>query len=44
MKAAEAGLRINFIQADIRTLDLQEKYDLIFIPFNSIHHLYENED
>lgn len=38
MKAAEAGLRINFIQADIRTLDLQEKYDLIFIPFNSIHH------
>ena len=36
MKAAEAGLRINFIQADIRTLDLQEKYDLIFIPFNSI--------
>ena len=44
MKAAEAGLRINFIQADIRTLDLQKKYDLIFIPFNSIHHLYENED
>ena len=44
MKAAEAGLRINFIQADIRTLDLQEKYDLIFIPFNSIHHLYKNED
>ena len=42
MKAAEAGLRINFIQADIRTLDLQKKYDLIFIPFNSIHHLYEN--
>lgn len=38
MKAAEAGLRINFIQADIRTLDLQKKYDLIFIPFNSIHH------
>ena len=31
MKAAEAGLRINFIQADIRTLDLQKKYDLIFI-------------
>ena len=29
MKAAEAGLRINFIQADIRTLDLQKKYDLI---------------
>lgn len=43
-KASEAGLEINFIEADIRTLDLQEKYDLIFIPFNSIHHLYKNED
>ena len=23
---------------------MPEKYDLIFIPFNSIHHLYKNED
>lgn len=44
IKAAEAGLEISFIEADIRTLNLQEKYDLIFIPFNSIHHLYKNED
>ena len=44
IKASEAGLKINFIEADIRTLNLQEKYDLIFIPFNSIHHLYKNED
>lgn len=44
LKANKAGLKINFIQADIRTLDLQEKFDLIFIPFNSIHHLYRNED
>lgn len=36
VKAAEAGLDIRFIEADIRTFDLQEKYDLIFIPFNSI--------
>lgn len=43
-KAAEAGLEINFIEADIRTLNIQEKFDLIFIPFNSIHHLYKNED
>ncbi|MDR1583421.1 MAG: class I SAM-dependent methyltransferase [Prevotellaceae bacterium] len=43
-KASEAGLEINFIEADIRTLNLQEKFDLIFIPFNSIHHLYRNED
>lgn len=44
VKASEVGLDINFIEADIRTLDLQEKFDLIFIPFNSIHHLYKNED
>jgi len=43
-KAAKEGLEVEFIEADIRTLDLQEKYDLIFIPFNSIHHLYKNED
>jgi SAM-dependent methyltransferase len=44
VKASEEGLEIEFIEADIRTLDLPEKYDLIFIPFNSIHHLYKNED
>jgi len=43
-KATEAGLDIEFIEADIRALDLPDKYDLIFIPFNSIHHLYKNED
>lgn len=44
-KAAKAGgLEINFMEADIRTFDLQEQFDLIFIPFNSIHHLYRNED
>jgi SAM-dependent methyltransferase len=43
-KASEEGLAIEFIEADIRTLDLQETFDLIFIPFNSIHHLYKNED
>lgn len=44
VKASEAGLEIKFVEADIRTLDLHEKFDLIFIPFNSIHHLYKNED
>jgi ubiquinone/menaquinone biosynthesis C-methylase UbiE len=44
VKASEAGLDITFIEADIRTLNLQEKFDLIFISFNSIHHLYKNED
>ena len=43
-KAAKAGLEISFIEADIRTLDLQEQFDFIFIPFNSIHHLYGNKD
>jgi SAM-dependent methyltransferase len=43
-KASEAGLAIEFIEADMRTFDIQKKYDLIFIPFNSIHHLYTNED
>lgn len=43
-KASESGLAIEFIEADIRVLDLPKKYDLIFIPFNSIHHLYKNED
>lgn len=44
VKASEEGLKVEFIEADIRTLELPEKYDLIFIPFNSIHHLYKNED
>ncbi|MEO1258691.1 MAG: class I SAM-dependent methyltransferase [Bacteroidota bacterium] len=43
-KAFSAGLKVEFIEADIRQLDLPDKYDLIFIPFNSIHHLYKNED
>ncbi len=44
LKASKEGLEIEFIEADIRTLELLEKYDLVFIPFNSIHHLYKNED
>ena len=43
-KASKEGLEITFIEADIRTLELNEKFDFIFIPFNSIHHLYKNED
>ena len=43
-KSSEEGLAVEFIEADIRTLDLPKKYDFIFIPFNSIHHLYKNED
>ncbi len=43
-KATAANLAIEFIEADIRELDLPEKYDCIFIPFNSIHHLYQTND
>ena len=43
-KANQVGVGIDFIEADIRALDLQGQFDLIFIPFNSIHHLYGNED
>ena len=43
-KAREEQLSIDFVQEDIRTLDLGKKFDFIFIPFNSIHHLYKNED
>ncbi len=44
LKAKYEKLEIKFIEADIRNLDLSIKYDLIFIPFNSIHHLYENQN
>ena len=43
-KAIQEGLTVEFIEADIRTLALDEQFDLIFIPFNSIHHLYTNQD
>lgn len=43
-KANELNVPIQFIESDIRTLDLPEVYDIIFIPFNSIHHLYNNQD
>lgn len=43
-KAQHENLDIPFIESDIRTLDLSRQFDLVFIPFNSIHHLYTNDD
>ncbi|WP_431157866.1 class I SAM-dependent methyltransferase [Winogradskyella poriferorum] len=43
-KALNQRLDIPFIEGDMRTFELNTTYDYIFIPFNSIHHLYNNED
>ncbi|MDU1905318.1 MAG: class I SAM-dependent methyltransferase [Dysgonomonas sp.] len=43
-KANELNIPIQFVESDMRCLDLPEVYDIIFIPFNSIHHLYNNQD
>lgn len=43
-KAKELKTPVSFIESDMRFLDLPEVYDIIFIPFNSIHHLYTNQD
>jgi SAM-dependent methyltransferase len=43
-KAHLKNVYINFVENDIRYLDLKTKFDIIFIPFNSIHHIYNNED
>lgn len=43
-KTKNEKLEIDFIEADVKTLDLTKKYDVIFIPFNSIHNLYQNQD
>ena len=43
-KAAEEGLDIPLIEGDMRTLNLGASFNIVFIPFNSIHHLYRNED
>lgn len=44
LKAKKEKVKIEFIEADVRNLALQKKFDVIIIPFNSIHHLYQNQD
>lgn len=44
LKATSENLKIDFFEADVRSFDLSQLFDFIFIPFNSIHHLYENND
>lgn len=40
-KAADAGVKIEWIEADCRTFDLGRKFALILMPFNSMQHLHD---
>jgi SAM-dependent methyltransferase len=44
LKASERGIRIRFIQGDIRHFDLGEKFKFIFIPAQSLSHLDQREE
>ena len=43
-KARDKKYQIKLINEDMRTFTINDTFDAIFIPFNSIHHLYLNED
>lgn len=43
-KAAAGGLRVDFIQADIRRFRLGRRFKLIFIAFNSMQHMASRAD
>lgn len=43
-KAHQAGVEARFIQGDMRAFTLGERFDLIFIPINSICHLLTRAD
>jgi SAM-dependent methyltransferase len=43
-KAAGRGLRGKFVKGDMRTLRLGKKFKLVFIPFNSLQHIYTLAD
>jgi SAM-dependent methyltransferase len=43
-KSKNKGYQIPLLNGDMRTFNLDSKFDAIFIPFNSIHHLFSNED
>jgi len=43
-KSKDKHYQIKLLNEDMRTFKIDDKFDAIFIPFNSIHHLYSNED
>ncbi len=43
-KAVQKKISVQWIQADIRKFDLNRKFNLIFLPFNSIAHIHARRD
>jgi 2-polyprenyl-3-methyl-5-hydroxy-6-metoxy-1,4-benzoquinol methylase len=43
-KASKRGVSIPFIQGDMRSFDLGEKFKFIFIPAQSLSHLHTREE
>lgn len=43
-KAQDAGIDIKFVQGDMRSASLRKKFNLIFIPFNSLLNTYTASD
>ncbi|MBN2857461.1 MAG: class I SAM-dependent methyltransferase [Candidatus Delongbacteria bacterium] len=43
-KARKHGLDIDFTLGDMRDFDLEQKFSMIFIPFNSLQNTYSVED
>ena len=44
IKAEKENLNIDFIKGDMRNFNLNKKFPLVFIPFNSIQNIYSIED
>lgn len=43
-RARRDGLNLNFVQGDMRTFRLEERFPLIIAPFNALMHLYALND
>src|SRR5215469_2012284 len=42
-KAEAAGVKIEFVEGDCRSFELERKFALIFMAFNSMQHLHDYE-
>lgn len=43
-KSKDLGLKIEFHSGDMTRFDLKKKFDIIFVAYNSVHHILRNED